>query len=79
MAKYELYVFCDECSIPHPMGNLIDIYDGPVDKASIGDFYADKEIPFSIARLLDKEIICPNTNKWIRQRDTNQIFLVHID
>ena len=76
MASYDVYVFCDECSIPHRMGIRIELNDGPPDRASIGDLYAGKDLPPQVALLLANKAVCPNTKKLILQRDNRQVFLV---
>ena len=79
MAKYSVHLFCNECSEVHPMGIVINLNDGPVDKSSIGDTYEGKELPTQIATLKDNTIICPNTKKPTSQSDNNQVFLVPIE
>ena len=78
MAKYAVYVFCDECMQPHPMGISIDLKDGPVEKTSIGDLGAGEELPPNVAKLIKNEITCPNTGKSFIQEDNNKVFLVPI-
>ena len=78
MAKYSVYVFCNECSDVHPTGIVISLDDGPVDKSSIGDTYAGKELPPQIATLTNNTFTCPNTNKPFSQSDNDQVFLVPI-
>ena len=78
MAKYSVYVFCDDCGDVHPMGISIELNDGPVDKASIGDTYAGKELPPQITQLKNNITCCPKSGEPILQRDNNQVFLVPI-
>jgi hypothetical protein len=35
MAKYDVYVFCNECSDVHSMSIRIDLKEGPANKESI--------------------------------------------
>jgi len=79
MAKYSVYVFCDDCGDVHPMGISIELEDGPADKASIGDTYAGKELPPQIAKLLNNITHCPKSGKSILQRNNDQVFLVPIE
>jgi len=79
MAKYSVYVFCDDCGDVHPMGISIELEDGPADKASIGDTYAGKELPPKIAQLLNNTTHCPKSGKPILQRNNDQVFLVPIE
>lgn len=32
MVQYDVYVFCDECSVPHTMRIRIELDDGPAEK-----------------------------------------------
>ncbi len=79
MANYSVYYFCNECSEVHPTGiTLLALNDGPPVKASIGDTYAGKEPPASVAALMDNRFICPNTQRFTSQKDNDQVFLVTI-
>jgi len=78
MGKYSVYFFCDECAEVHPLGTAIELDEGPPDKASIGDAYAGRELPFQIATLTGIMTLCPNTGKMTSQEDNNQVFLVPI-
>jgi len=78
MAKYSVYVFCDDCGDVHPMGISIELKDGPADKASIGDTYAGKELPRQIAQLMNNITYCPKSGEPILQRNNDQVFLVPI-
>ena len=78
MASFDVYVFCNECSSPHPMGIRIERDDIDVDKTTIGDLYAGRELPPEMARLVSNWTVCPNTRKRIRQADNNQVFLVAV-
>jgi hypothetical protein len=78
MAKYDVYVFCNECSDVHPLGIRIDLEDGPTKKESIGDLFAGKELPADIVTLINNKTVCPNTNKLFTQTDNKQVFIVPI-
>lgn len=78
MARYDVYVFCNECGDVHPMGITIELKDGPADRKSIGDAYAGKEIPPNIVNLINNRIVCPRTRKWFTQKDNNQVFIIPI-
>ena len=79
MAKYEVYVFCNNCGDVHRMKMLVDLHDGPAERESIADFYEGKDLPENIANLTSNYIQCPNTGRMFRQKDNNQIFLVATD
>jgi hypothetical protein len=78
MAKYSVHVFCDECGDVHPMSIVIELADGPADKASVGDTYQGRNLPPQIAALINNRIICPKTRRWILQRNNQQVFLVPV-
>lgn len=78
MASYSVHFFCNECSQVHPLGINISLDDGPVDKASIGDTYAGRDLPPQIAKLEGNSTICPNTGKLTSQENNDQVFLVPI-
>jgi len=79
MAKYDVYVFCNECGDVHKMGIRIGLDDGPAKKESIGNVYAGKELPPNIAQLSKNEMTCPKTGKIFTQKDNNQIFIVSVE
>jgi len=78
MTQYSVHFFCDECSEVHPLGISIEMDDGPVEKESIGNLYAGKELPTEIATLTGNKTICPNTNKMTSQKDNHQVFIVAV-
>ena len=78
MVNYDVYAFCNECSVPHRMGIGLALDDGPTKKESIGDTYAGREMPPQVANLINNQTVCPNTKKFFTQRDNNQIFLVPV-
>jgi hypothetical protein len=58
------------------MGISVAMAEGPADKQSIGDFYAGKTLPKSLADLTSRSITCPKTGKQSIQKNNQQIFLV---
>ncbi len=79
MARYQVHVFCNECSETHPMGITIELENGPVKQTAIGDLYHGKELPESIGKLINNIVTCPKTGNKFIQEDNNQIFLVPIE
>ena len=79
MTKYKLHFFCDECSEVHPGMITFNMDDGPVAKESIGNLYAGKELPVSIATIRNSHYRCPNTKKITIQEDNNPVFLVPVE
>lgn len=76
MAQYSVYIFCDECSQPHP--GMISVHlDNPnLDKATIGDVYAGRDLPPEIVMMQNNYYTCPNTGRTFTQKDNDQVFLV---
>jgi hypothetical protein len=60
------------------MGIVLRLENGPPARVSIGDAYAGKELPPSLASLSSNMITCPNTGRLTAQRDTHEVFLVAI-
>lgn len=77
MVTYEVYVFCDECSVPHSTRIKVGMADGPADRASIGDVYRGQEVPAQYD-FTNNHFQCPTTGKMFQQRDNNQVFLVAV-
>ncbi len=75
MPRYSVFVFCDECSIPHPMGIAIVLEEALDPTQSIGDLYDGRELPKELANLSNNSTRCPKTGRTIRQRDNHQVFL----
>lgn len=78
MAKYSVYVFCNECGEVHPMGVAVSLDDGPPERESIANTYEGQELPPEVLSLTSNYVQCPNTGKLFRQKDNNQVFLVPI-
>lgn len=76
MPNYSVYMFCDACSTPHPMGIGVVLDEEIASDQSIGDIYDGRELPESIASLKDNSTICPTTGKQITQRTNFHVFLV---
>ena len=74
--QYSIVVVCNKCAGEHDMGISITIEKGPIDKQSIGDFYAGKSLPKSLANLTNASISCPKTGKQSTQKNHHQIFLI---
>ena len=78
MGTYDLYIFCDECGDVHRMGKGITLEDGPIEKASLEQAYADRSMPPEIAALINSRIQCPETKRTFSQQDSSQVFLVPV-
>lgn len=75
MKSYDIYVFCQNCLVEHPMGIKVDLAKGPSSKQSIGSYYPQESIPPRISKLIDQPVLCPKTGKTFVQNDINQIFI----
>jgi hypothetical protein len=53
--------------------------DGPTEKATVADAYKDKTLPLELAKLLKKDILCPELAKSVRLEDADKVYLVPID
>ncbi len=76
--KYMMHVFCNECSVPHPVGIVIEREDLLASDQSVGDIYDGREVPQEIVMMLGNYFTCPNTGKLYKQTDNRQVFLVRI-
>jgi hypothetical protein len=75
MARYMIYVLCDDCSATHSMGVSVVLTDGPPEKTSIGTVYAGKSLPGNLNIMLRNAVKCPKTGKIFQQTDNNKIFI----
>jgi hypothetical protein len=76
LATYRVLVFCNKCGGLHETGISVTLGDGPSAKRSLGDFYGEKELPKSLAHVMNNSVTCPRTGKQSSQRNSHQIFLV---
>jgi hypothetical protein len=79
MTDYDIYFFCTDYNITHPMGIKFPLKNGPQRKTSVGAFFAGQELPPKVAKLINGHVLCPKTGKMFAQRDLNQIFLVLLE
>ena len=76
--RYMMHVFCNECSIPHPAGIVIERAELLSPDQSVGDIYDGREVPAEIVMMLGNHFQCPSTGKFYTQRDNHQVFFVRI-
>ena len=79
MAHYRIVVFCTSCDRAHPTGATVYLRDGPPSKTSVAEAYKDKRLPPELAKLLKKDILCPELAISVTLADTNELYLVPID
>ena len=77
--RYMMHVFCNECSIPHPTGIVIEREELLAADQSVGDIYDGREVPEQIVMMSRNRFQCPNTGNLYEQKDNNQVFLVRVD
>jgi hypothetical protein len=75
MADYDIYFFCTDCNDTHPMGIKFSLKTGPSQKKSVGAFFAGKELPPKVEKLIGGQVLCPKTDRMFSQKELNQIFL----
>jgi hypothetical protein len=75
-AEYSIVVVCNKCAGMHELETCVTIPNGPIEKQSVGDLYAGKSLPKSLAALTSTSISCPKTGRQSTQKNPYQIFLV---
>jgi hypothetical protein len=76
MPRYMVHVFCNECSVPHPTGIVIERPEEIGPDQSVGDAYDGRELPPEIVMMTNNSFQCHRTGKMFRQQDNLQVFLV---
>jgi hypothetical protein len=76
LAEYSIVVVCNKCAGLHKLETCVTIPNGPIEKQSVGDLYAGKSLPKSLAALTNASISCPKTGRQSMQKNLHQIFLV---
>jgi hypothetical protein len=76
--RYMMHVFCNECSVPHPAGIVIELKELLSADQSIGDIYDGREVPPEIVAMAGNKFQCPKTHKSYSQGDNRQVFLVRV-
>lgn len=78
MTKYDIYVFCNDCSDCHNMGIQVLLNDGPTEIQSIENLYAGKKVPSHIGMFMNNYVRCLYTGRLFAQKNNKQIFLVPV-
>ena len=79
MAQYRILVFCTGCGRTHPARPTVLLDDGPAEKTTVADAYKDKPLPLELAKLLKKDILCPELAKSVMLENADNVYLVPID
>jgi hypothetical protein len=76
--KYMVHVFCNECSVPHPGGIVIERDELLASDQSVGNIYDGREVPEEIVGMRGNHFRRPTTGKMYTQKDNHQLFLVRV-
>jgi hypothetical protein len=71
-----MHVFCNECSVPHPTGIVVESAEDIDPNQSVADAYDGRELLQEIATFTNNSFRCPATGNFYRQKDNRQVFLV---
>lgn len=79
MAQYRILVFCTGCGRTHPARPTLLLDDGPTEKTTVAEAYKSKPLPLELAKLLKKDILCPELAISVTLNDTDKVYLVRMD
>ena len=74
MAQYRILVFCTGCGRTHPARTTL-LDDGPAEKTTVAEAYKNKPL----AKLLKKDILCPELAISVMLSDADKVYLVPVD
>jgi hypothetical protein len=78
VAMYQISAVCNACGDLHTVGTVLSLPEGPVNKQSIADAYANKDPPANITALKEIRVHCHKIGRHYAQKDGSKIFLVPI-
>ena len=78
MAQYRILVFCTGCGRTHPARTTL-LDDGPAEKTTVAEAYKNKPLPLELAKLLKKDILCPELAISVMLSDADKVYLVPLD
>ncbi|MGP0564534.1 hypothetical protein ACTRW9_12615 [Nitrospina sp. 32_T5] len=76
MKKYEVHSVCDACGDVHPTRHHVLLENGPDNTQSVEEFWEGKDLPTDVKNVLANPFQCPTTKSFIKQEDTEQVYLV---
>ena len=79
MAQYRILVFCTGCGRTHPARATLLLDDGPTEKTTVAEAYKNKPLPLELAKLLKKDILCPESAISVTLNDADKVYLVPMD
>jgi len=53
--------------------------DGPAEKTTVAEAYKNKPLPLELAKLLKKDILCPELAISVMLSDADKVYLVPMD
>ncbi|MET0644159.1 MAG: hypothetical protein ABWZ17_07265 [Candidatus Binatia bacterium] len=53
--------------------------DGPTEKTTVAEAYKNKPLPLELAKLLKKDILCPELAISVTLNDTEKVYLLPMD
>ena len=78
MAEYRILVFCTDCGRTHTARSSFSWDDGPTEKTTVAEAYKNKPLPLELAKLLKKDVLCPELAKSVMLKDADELYLVPI-
>ena len=75
MAKYDVYVYCDQCGQPHSVHLTVTLEDEGLDKVRLSEAFAGKPVPGQIAFMQTNKYPCPHTKRNFPAADLANAFL----
>ena len=79
MAQYRILVFCTGCGRTHPARTTLLLGDGPGEKTTVAEAYKNKPLPLELAKMLKKDILCPELAISVMLSDADKVYLVPMD
>jgi hypothetical protein len=76
MPTYKLHIICPACHHAHPHGTIIELADGPHVGTTVKAAYPGTRVPVNLLLDLVKQVLCPKTEKPVRQIHLDKVFLL---
>ncbi|CAI2718625.1 hypothetical protein [Nitrospina watsonii] len=76
MKKYEIHSVCDACGDTHPTRHHVMLENGPDETKTVEEIWEGQDLPGEVKAVLANPFQCPVTKSFIRQEETDQVFLV---
>lgn len=76
MALYEIYMTCSECDNLHSVQTKIELIETDLDKLTLSEYFADREIPSSIKFIQGNKYRCPHTKGLYAASDLGRAYFI---